>query len=297
MSITRNCIVCNKEFKTKQYHISRGQGKFCSRACHAEWQRHNTFGEKNNHYTGFVTLICKHCGKEFKVKLKDAKRGRKYCGHECAYASKDRVKHCTGENNRFYKGGKVKHNCVICGKEHLCDPCRIRPTCGNSECISKQISLKALGENNPNWTGENIKIPCVVCGKIAERRPWQAKKLKNINNFMCSSECRKKSKLETRSCLYCNKEFQCEKKSSKKFCSQSCAGKIKTGEKNSNWNGGTSFEPYCTKFTPEFKERVRAFWGYKCANCGALESDDPKGWRLAVPVSYTHLTLPTNREV
>ena len=34
------------------------------------------------------------------------------------------------------------------------------------------------------------------------------------------------------------------------------------------WKGGISFEPYCPKFTKEFKERVRAFFGYKCQMCG-----------------------------
>ena len=40
------------------------------------------------------------------------------------------------------------------------------------------------------------------------------------------------------------------------------------GEKAHAWRGGISFEPYCPKFTKEFKERVRAFFGYKCQICG-----------------------------
>jgi hypothetical protein len=40
------------------------------------------------------------------------------------------------------------------------------------------------------------------------------------------------------------------------------------GGNNPNWKGGTSFEPYCPKFNREFKERVRAFFGYRCAECG-----------------------------
>ena len=34
------------------------------------------------------------------------------------------------------------------------------------------------------------------------------------------------------------------------------------------WKGGISFEPYCEKFDEPFKERVRAYWDYKCAECG-----------------------------
>ena len=49
----------------------------------------------------------------------------------------------------------------------------------------------------------------------------------------------------------------------------SLAGKGKhSGEKSSNWKGGISFEPYCPKFTNEFKERVRAFFGFTCQKCG-----------------------------
>lgn len=41
-----------------------------------------------------------------------------------------------------------------------------------------------------------------------------------------------------------------------------------SGDKSSTWNGGSSFEPYCQKFTNRFKERVRAFFGYQCQECG-----------------------------
>lgn len=40
------------------------------------------------------------------------------------------------------------------------------------------------------------------------------------------------------------------------------------GEKHHNWKGGISFEPYCPKFNNEFRERVRAFFGYTCQLCG-----------------------------
>jgi hypothetical protein len=40
------------------------------------------------------------------------------------------------------------------------------------------------------------------------------------------------------------------------------------GEKAHAWKGGISYEPYCPKFNKEFKERVRAFFGYKCQICG-----------------------------
>jgi hypothetical protein len=46
----------------------------------------------------------------------------------------------------------------------------------------------------------------------------------------------------------------------------------KTGDKDPAWKGGISFEPYCVKFNREFKERVRAFFGYRCVKCGKSQS-------------------------
>jgi hypothetical protein len=44
-------------------------------------------------------------------------------------------------------------------------------------------------------------------------------------------------------------------------------------EHNPNWQGGISYEPYCIKFNNEFKERVRAFFGYRCVECGARQGN------------------------
>lgn len=51
-----------------------------------------------------------------------------------------------------------------------------------------------------------------------------------------------------------------------------------SGERAWNWQGGISYEPYCVKFNNAFKERVREFFGRKCAECGAPEN----GTRLHV---------------
>jgi hypothetical protein len=44
------------------------------------------------------------------------------------------------------------------------------------------------------------------------------------------------------------------------------------GENASRWKGGISFLPYCRKFNDEFKERVRAFFGYHCIECGTPQN-------------------------
>ena len=50
------------------------------------------------------------------------------------------------------------------------------------------------------------------------------------------------------------------------------------GERSPRWKGGISFEPYCPKFNREFKERVRSFFGYRCAECGEPQN----GYKLHV---------------
>ncbi len=45
------------------------------------------------------------------------------------------------------------------------------------------------------------------------------------------------------------------------------------GDKCYLWKGGISFEPYCVKFTREFKERVRKFFGNECVVCGISQEE------------------------
>ena len=46
-----------------------------------------------------------------------------------------------------------------------------------------------------------------------------------------------------------------------------------TGERNPRWNNGSSFEPYCPKFTQELREEIREAFGRKCFLCGTPEND------------------------
>ena len=50
------------------------------------------------------------------------------------------------------------------------------------------------------------------------------------------------------------------------------------GENNPNWNGGTSFEPYCRLFNKSFKKECRDLWGNICGVCG----QGPNGKELHV---------------
>ena len=62
----------------------------------------------------------------------------------------------------------------------------------------------------------------------------------------------------------------CPTKETREKLSKSHTGK--TGEKASNWQGGLSFEPYCSKFNNVFKERIREKFNRICFICGEPET-------------------------
>lgn len=63
----------------------------------------------------------------------------------------------------------------------------------------------------------------------------------------------------------------------------------RSGPNHPNWQGGLKFLPYCYRFNKEFKERVRKFWGRKCAICGKNEIREIR--RLSVHhVNYDKMT-------
>jgi hypothetical protein len=43
------------------------------------------------------------------------------------------------------------------------------------------------------------------------------------------------------------------------------------GDKNPNWNGGSSFEPYCSKFNDKLRKRIRDRDDHTCQLCGMKE--------------------------
>jgi transposase-like protein len=50
----------------------------------------------------------------------------------------------------------------------------------------------------------------------------------------------------------------------------------RSGCNNPNWRGGLSYEPYCPKWTPELRERIRAFFNYECIVCGKSQEENKR---------------------
>ena len=47
-----------------------------------------------------------------------------------------------------------------------------------------------------------------------------------------------------------------------------------SGEKSPAWIDGRSYEPYCPKWTPELRNRIRAFFDYRCIICGKSQEEN-----------------------
>ena len=67
----KECLYCQKEFKTIPSVTKRGLGKFCSRKCYEIHKRNK------------VTRECLICRKEFKIPLSEFKKNKgKYCSNK-----------------------------------------------------------------------------------------------------------------------------------------------------------------------------------------------------------------------
>jgi endogenous inhibitor of DNA gyrase (YacG/DUF329 family) len=132
---------------------------------------------------------------------------------------------------------RTNKTCAFCGKELiLVESAKNRIFC-SQKCKGKWQSENALGEKGAHWLGGGVTKKCEECGK----------------------------------------EFIVEKNRNEKakFCSFACHGiwnsKHLIGENNPNWAGGSKI--YCEKWTLEFRRRIRAFFDYKCAECGTPQKD------------------------
>jgi 5-methylcytosine-specific restriction endonuclease McrA len=106
----RNCLTCNKEFKTHPWELKNGFCRFCSRKCSGEWQSKNLIREKSHLWKGGpVNCICKICNKEFTVPKAHLKRGRgKFCSHKCkGIWQRENLKK---ENNPNWTDGRTPEN-------------------------------------------------------------------------------------------------------------------------------------------------------------------------------------------
>lgn len=132
----------------------------------------------------------------------------------------------------------LEGKCIQCGNTFTVTP-RYRYQLKTKKFCSHECSeAYHSGEHHPKYV-EWVKLNCKICGKEYEVIPYLADKIKTCRDPECY----------------------------RKWMSISF-----TGDKHPSWQGGLSFEPYCPKFNDTFKERVRAYFGYKCLECGTPQN-------------------------
>lgn len=176
---------------------------------------------------------------------------------------------------------KMIVNCLHCGSEFYTKPARIKG--GRGKYCSKSCYYTAIRVGK-----ETKKRVCRQCG-VSFYASQQS--IDRGHGKFCSHKCHglsikgKQKPLSERravqkTCEVCGILFTVKNSDTKRghghFCSKSCMGTAMRithkGNSNPAWKGGISFEPYCPRFTKEFKERVRAFFDHKCVECGASQN-------------------------
>jgi len=126
--------------------------------------------------------------------------------------------------------------------------------------VRQKISETKKGVPRPNMTGANS--PCF----IAERHTFLDE---NQGKYFCK---------------YCGGQIDIKiwhyTYGIPNYCSKECRGKDGVGDKNPNWKGGISSEPYCFKFNYKVKEEVRDRHNRMCCICGKSEKES--GEKLCV---------------
>lgn len=157
------CNYCGKEFKITitRYNESKNKIFHCCRE-HAKLAKQ----EGKVKYSKEISLICKHCNKEFKLKesyyKKQSKRGQvpKYCSTECRIAEQRKNKEFVKCNNCGKEMLAVKNKNIL----HFCnEKCRI-------EYAKKETQI----------------ITCDNCNKEFEKNKYAYNRAKK---HFCSKEC------------------------------------------------------------------------------------------------------------
>jgi len=201
---------------------------------YAEYCKHiseSNKGEKN-------WTFGKHLSEDHRKKLSDAHKGKPQSENQRLAIMKALKGHTVSEETRMKISNAQK------GRKLTPDRCKQNSECHkglhHTEETRKKMSESAKGKVR---TLEH----CLNIGK--------AQKGKKI-----SEERRIKQSIAQ------NKRFENPEEREKMRVAK--LGKM--GAMACNWQGGKSFEPYCVKFNREFKERVRAFFGYQCQECGHI---------------------------
>jgi len=177
-------------------------------------------------------------------------------------SEESRAKMSESQKKRFSDPEELR-KCSERSKGHVC-------TQEQKEKAARWMTGKRVGDKNPNYgkhlsNETKIKMSNALSGKkfTDEHRLKLSDSKKGEKNPMF-----KKSKENP----FYGKTHSDE---TKLKISNSRKGKC-VGPENKNWNGGSSFEPYCPKWTKDLRVRIRTFFDNHCVLCGKDRSCQKK---------------------
>jgi len=188
-----------------------------------------------------VPKICLVCGKEFLVELSNHKR--KYCSRKCQnQAATTKVKLvCPTCNNEFEAcNSEVKKR----GRKYCSRKCSVIASKGRIPWWS--VGKPSWNKGKPHLSGTSHPL--------FEKGHTEKSKKKMSDSHMGKIPWNKGTK------------------GAQVAWNKGIAYLQITGDKHPNWNGGSSFFPYCNKFNDNLKVRIRERDNHTCQLCGAKEN-------------------------
>lgn len=117
-----------------------------------------------------IDKICEYCSKPFQVV-----NARKDKARFCSYSCRSKQLMGSGETARFWKGGKPKYKCLVCGKE---GERRVSTGSTYNFCSTKCHDV---------YRQNRVDCVCSNCGKTFQIK---ASKANRGNHSFCSHVCR-----------------------------------------------------------------------------------------------------------
>jgi hypothetical protein len=163
---------------------------------------------------------------------------------------------------------QAKCVCLNCGSSFETHQSEVRRGGGKFCCKTCEGKYKS---GTPRTLEVRNKISIANKGRIFTKE-WKAK----ISKSLTGKHGARNGAHHTESAKQKLRDVRIGMKASKETKEKMSA--CRRGKDNPAWQGGVSFGKYCPKFNDEFKERVRAFFDYKCLECGNPQN----GERLTV---------------
>lgn len=153
------CKICGRDFKTKPSFLKKGQGVYCSNACHYIDKK----GKRIN---------CSVCGKVVYrsiSKLGNSKSGKYFCGKSCQ--TKWRNQEFSGPKSLMWKGGQSTYRKVISKSRAL----KVCALCKEGDL--RVLAVHHIDKNRENYRVENLAWLCHNCHYLVHHDSVEMQKL------------------------------------------------------------------------------------------------------------------------